>query len=317
MKGCVEMSAEVKEIQFENYGRCVQISNGLVDVVVTIEFGPRIVRFGFVNEPNVLYNDLNRKYVNRDPLLAERYGKDAAFYSYGGHRVWLSPERMPETYYPDNDPVVYGVQPDGVSFTPGRQKRNEMQLGFEVLLGDDATDIMVVHSAKNCSKEKQTCALWAVTMLPAGGVEVIPQNSLPCANPLSPNRVIAVWPVTDLKDPRISVSNRFITVRADPQRDDPLKIGTNDLAGWAAYRSNGFTLIKRYVHSSQAAYPDYGCSYETCVCGDYVEMQTLSPLYSIEPGEGIRHVENLSLFKTEESWPEDDDAIDSYFADLK
>lgn len=166
------MSIEIKEINYENYGKCVQLSNGLIDVAVTIEHGPRIVRFGYVNEANVLYNDLERKYVTCDTSLTERYGKDAAFYSYGGHRIWLSPERMPETYYPDNDPVVYGILPEGVSFTPARQKRNDMQLSFEVMLSDGKTDIMVVHSAKNCSKERQTCALWAITMMNGGALKL-------------------------------------------------------------------------------------------------------------------------------------------------
>lgn len=311
------MSAEVKEIQFENYGRCVQISNGLVDVVVTIEVGPRIVRLGFVNEENLLYNDLERKLMNSDPSLAERYGKDSVFYSYGGHRVWLSPERMPETYYPDNDPVVYGVLPDGVTFTPGRQRRNEMQLGFEVMLGDGATDIMVVHTAKNLSKEKQTCALWAVTMLNGGGVEVIPQNRENGSGKALPNRMLSVWPYTDLHDLRLTVSNRFVKIRHDPEMEAPLKIGLNNNLGWAAYHSGKYTIVKRFIHNTQAAYPDFGCSYETYVCGGYVEMQTLSPLYNIEPGEGIRHVENIALFKTESPLPEDENLIDEYIEGLE
>ncbi len=310
------MPVEVKEINYENYGRCVQISNGLVDVVVTIECGPRIIRFGFVNEANMLYNDLERKYVNRDPKIEERYGKDSAFYSYGGHRIWVAPERMPETYYPDNEPVVYGILPEGVSFTPSKQKRNEIQLSFEVMLSDEATDIMVVHSAKNCSKERQTCALWAITMLNGGGVQIIPQNRED-SNPILPNRILAAWPYTDIHDERISSTNKFIMVRHDAQREEPLKIGTNDALGWAAYCSGGCTLVKRYVHNAQAAYPDFGCSYETYVCKDFVQMETLSPLYNLDPGEGIRHVENLSLFKTESACPTDENAIDQYIADLK
>ncbi len=309
------MSIEIKEINYENYGRCVQISNGLVDVAVTIECGPRIVRFGYVNEPNMLYNDLERSYVNRDESLTERYGKDAVFYPYGGHRVWLAPERVPETYYPDNDPVVYGILPEGVSFTPARQKRNEMQLSFEVMLSEAATDIMVIHSAKNCSKEKQTCALWAITMVNGGGVEIIPQNR-DNGNSVLPNRIVAAWPYTNIHDERISITNKFITVSHDSGREDPLKLGTNNVLGWAAYCRNGYTLVKRYVHNVQAAYPDFGCSYETYVCKDYVEMESLSPLYCIEPGEGIRHVENLSLFKSDRC-PAEEESIDEYIASLK
>ena len=311
------MSIEIKEVDFENYGRCVQMSNRMIDIVVTIDCGPRIVRFGYIDEANVLYNDLERKYVNRDPSIAERYGNDAAFYCYGGHRVWLSPERMPETYYPDNEPVVYGILPEGVIFTPARQKRNDMQLSFEIIMSDGTTDIMVVHSAKNCSKEKQTCALWSVTMMNGGGTELIPQNR-DNTNITLPNRILTVWPNTDFKDERISIMNKYLTVRHDDSRDDTLKLGINNVLGYAAYSNHGYTLVKRYVHNSQAQYPDFGCSYETYVCKDYVEMESLSPLYTIEPGEGIRHVENLSLFKTADTiCPTDDDLIDDFIANLK
>ena len=311
------MSIEIKETDYENYGKCVQISNGIIDVVVTIDCGPRIVRFGFVGEENILYNDLERKYVTSDPSMTERFGKDAAFYCYGGHRVWLSPERMPETYYPDNESVVYGILPDGVSFSPARQKHNDMQLSFEVIMGEDATDIMVVHSAKNCSKEKQTFALWAVTMVNGGGVEIIPQNK-DDNSMLTPNRTVSFWPYTDIQDKRIFSGNHFITVQHDGNVEKPLKIGINNVLGWASYSNKDYTLVKRFVHSAQAPYPDFGCSYETYVNKDYVEMESLSPLYNIEPGKGIRHVENLSLTKTiGQVDPSDEESIEAFIASFQ
>lgn len=311
------MSIEIKETEYENYGKCLRLSNGLIDVVVTIEFGPRIVRFGFINEANILYNDLDRRNFINSESMTERYGKDAVFYHYGGHRVWLSPEKMPETYYPDNEPVVYGILPEGVSFTPPRQKHNDVQLSFEVIMSEGTTDIMVVHSAKNCSKEKQTCALWALTMVKGGGVEVIPMSK-DSGNALLPNRMLTLWPYTDIRDSRLSLGNRFITLRQDGGSPNALKIGVNNTPGWASYTCGDYTLVKRYVHNTQAAYPDYGCSYETYVCGDFVEMESLSPLYVIEPGEGIRHVENLSLLK--EPFPArlaDEDAIEKFSAHFK
>nr|WP_319488327.1 hypothetical protein [uncultured Caproiciproducens sp.] len=311
------MSIEIKETEYENYGRCLRLSNGLIDVIVTIEFGPRIVRFGFIDEANILYNDLERRnFINSESMM-ERYGKDAAFYHYGGHRVWLSPEKMPETYYPDNEPVVYGILPEGVSFTPPRQKSNDIQLSFEVIIGEGTTDIMVVHSVKNCSKEKQTYALWALTMVKSGGVEVIPVSK-DGGNALLPNRILSVWPYTDIQDNRLFFGNRFLTVRHDGGNPNALKLGVNNTLGWASYTNGKYTLVKRYVHNAQAAYPDHGCSYETYVCGDFVEMESLSPLYSIEPGEGIRHVENLSLMKEPFPCdPADEDAIEKFSAHFK
>ncbi len=311
------MSIEIKEIEYENYGKCLQMSNRVIDIVVTIDCGPRIIRLGYMNEENVFYNDLERKYVSQDSKIIERYGKDTAFYCYGGHRVWLYPERMPETYYPDNDPVVYGIIPGGVTFTPAKQKHNEMQISMEILMSDGTTDIMVVHSAKNCSKDRQVCALSAITMMKGGGMEIVPQNR-DNNNMLVPNRILTVWPYTDIQDDRISITNKYVKVRHDSSQEAPLKLGLNNILGCASYYNGDYTVVKRYVHNSFAQYPDCGCSYETYVCKDYVEMQTLSPLYTLEQGEGIRHVENLSLFKTgSQPLPEEDGAIDKYISCLK
>ena len=113
---------ELKEIDFENYGKCVQLSNGVIDVVVTIDCGPRIVRFGFVGGENVLYNDLERKYKMQNAFMDDYYSEGAACSFYGGHRLWLAPEKMPESYFPDNDPVIYALLPDGVTFSSAKQK---------------------------------------------------------------------------------------------------------------------------------------------------------------------------------------------------
>ena len=309
------MSIEVKEIQFENYGNCIQISNGLIDVVVTIDFGPRIVRFGKIGEDNTLYMDLDRKFCNQNEKMDEYYWKGATFQSYGGHRVWISPERMPQTYYPDNEPVVYGIQPDGVTFTPPRQKKNDLQLGMEIILGDNAADIMIVHSATNCSDVRQTRSLWAVTMFPKSGTVIFPVNR-GGTEELLPNRTISLWPYTDVRDPRLFIGNRFITVNHD-DTDAELKIGTNNVLGWAAYVAQNYTVVKRYVHNEKTAYPDFDSSFETYVCKDFVALETMSPLYGIEPGENIRHVENLSLFRTGSSvHPTDEDAIQKFIDNL-
>ena len=290
---------EVKEIEYEGFGRCVQISNGIIDCAVTIEFGPRIIRFGFCGGENIFYTDPERIYSFHSEAAAAPSGTNADFHLYGGHRVRLSPENLQQNSLPDNSPVVYAALPEGVAFTPPRPKQSEIQLSLEVIMGDGASDIMVVHSAKNCSKEVQTCGLCPITMLRRGGTAVIPQNQDP--DPQLPNRMLALWADADARDPRILLGERFLTVRQEPGNPAPLKLGTNDVPGWAAYLSDESSLLKRFLHNPQAAYPDFGCSCEVRLTGDFTELCSLSPLFRVEPGEGIKHVENLSLFRSEEA----------------
>lgn len=308
------MAIQIKEVEYLNFGRCVHMSNGIIEVMVTIDVGPRLIHFGLVNGENMLYTDTERKHFCAGPEFDELYGEGSTFYLYGGHRLWLSPELVPETYFPDNDPVIYAILPDGVSFTPAKQPHTEIQLGFEVMMNENASDIMVVHSAKNLSKDPKTFGLWAVTMLAPGGIQIIPQNE--SENAVEPNRLISLWPYSKLQDPRVYWGDRFITLQQDPTMAEPFKAGWNNQRGWAAYAKKNVAFLKHYVHNAQAVYPDNGASCEVYMVGDYTELETLSPLYHIEPGDTVRHVENLTLLRIDSlPDPKNEDALAEFTAD--
>lgn len=305
---------EIKETEYENYGKCVLLTNGIINVIVTIALGPRIVFFGFSDGENVLFDDLAREYFRADDPAS---GKSSNFYLYGGHRLTVGQPRTGPLFYPDNSPVVYTLLPDGVSFLPPRQKSTEIQTGFEIVMGEDASDVMIVHTAKNCSKEVQTFGLRSSTLFGGGGTVLLPQNS-DMDEPVQPNRTLALWPKTDIRDRRIFLGNRFFTLTHDVQEERPLRFGINDVLGWAAYVGPKYTVMKRYVHNPQAPYPDFGCSMEVGFRKDFAEITSLSPIFRVEPGEGIKHVENLSLSRTRNSVnPVDEDGIASYINHIK
>ena len=50
----------------------------------------------------------------------------------------------------------------------------------------------------------------------------------------------------------------------------------------------------------------------------FAQLESFSPLYVLEPGEGIRHVENLSLFRTREGInPVDEDSVEHFLQVLR
>jgi hypothetical protein len=288
------MGIEVKEVDCGEQGRCVRISNHFIDIIVSIDYGPRIVRIGFLDGPNLLYWDGDQRNVFANDNLKSYYGPQTAFHVYGGHRVSLAPDRMPQSYYPDNEPVVYSLLGGGVRFTPPRQKGNDVQLFFEVMMGTDASDIMIINKMRNCSHERKHCSLCGSTMMEPGGIVIIPQNVSNEEKHL-PNRNFSLWPFSSFRDERLFLGDKYILAKQAPYGKN-LKFGVNDLQGWAGYSNRGCTLVKRFVHAVGQPYPDFGSSLETYICDDYAELRTLSPLYNVEPGEGIRHVENIALF---------------------
>jgi len=67
---------------YKNHGNCMELSNGIVDVMVTLDTGPRIIRYGFSGQPNEFCDDA--------PMTLEVSGKEWRLM--GGHRLWHSPE---------------------------------------------------------------------------------------------------------------------------------------------------------------------------------------------------------------------------------
>jgi hypothetical protein len=66
--------------------------------------------------------------------------------------------------------------------------------------------------------------------------------------------------------------------------------------GWAGYVNGGALFVKQFAYEDGATYPDYGCNNEFFTAGLFIEVESLSPLKLLEPGDSIEHVERWRLF---------------------
>src|SRR5688500_11349363 len=85
----------MEKIDYKGWPNCYRLSNGVVDLVITTDVGPRVIRFGFLGEDNEF-----KEYAE----MSGKTGGDE-WRIYGGHRLWHAPEAAPRTYFPDNAPV--------------------------------------------------------------------------------------------------------------------------------------------------------------------------------------------------------------------
>ena len=310
------MSIEIKEVRYDAWGNCLRLSNGFIEAIVTIDYGPRVVSFRLTDRENVFFEDSADRFTVSGPEMDSHYGTGAVFHRRGGHLGSIAPIRVPESFFPDNSSVLYTIRPDGVSLISPREKSDGIKYSTEILMGDGASDIMIVHGIKNTSHERKKLSVWSSTALRAGGLEVIPQ-SFGDTQPMQPNRILALWPGTTLTDPRLFAGERYLTIRQDPEMEKEFILGVNNITGWAAYVLPDTTLIKRYVHDETSCYPNHDCSYRTRVSGCFAELDSFSPIYLVEPGEGIRHVDNLSLFATRNGVnPVDETSIENFIHNL-
>lgn len=291
-------SIEITKINFKNFGQCLKITNGIIEAVVTIDIGPRVIRFAFLNGENFFHEDIERESVVSGEPLEAVFGKGSAWYAYGGHRLWLSPEDLPLSYYPDNDPVKWNKIPGGVELLPPAQRVTDMQYRIELVMSDDKASMNVRHYVTNLGSNTQKKSLWSLTILRRGGMEIVP---LPLNNTgLLANRVLALWPYSDMSDNRVYWGKKYVTMRQDVGIKSAFKFGINNDRGWAGYFVNNGMFVNKYNHNPNGNYPDYGVSFETYTNNLILEMETLSELSDITPGSTAFHGEEWSLINNVE-----------------
>lgn len=285
---------ESKYMNYKSFGKCIYLTNGAVEVIATVDAGPRIVRYGYVGGGNMLYDNPEKFDDVTDAEFEKYFGKGTAFKIYGGHRLWLSPEYYPDMYYPDNAPVKVDIFENGVLLTPPYQKENKVQLSMRISLDPDDTNVTVEHTVLNCGDRIKECALWAITACAEGGTEVIPLNTHDTG--FLPNNKIAVWPYTDMRAENIYLGKKYATV-CQP-KIGRLKLGFELKDGTVYYIVGDDVFIKNYYpHYPTGVYPDGGVSLETYSSDFYTEIETLGELKKLAKGETATHTERWSLCK--------------------
>ena len=269
----------MKKSEFMGWKNCIELQSGKFRIVVTTEVGPRIIG-AFVG-----------KGANMMCVVPEMAGKKGGndWKIYGGHRLWHAPEAKPRSYALDNSAVEMKTTKDGIMFTAGTEKETGIYKSIAIKpLGKEKFQIR--HTLRNDNAWDVELAAWALTVMDAGGVAVVPMPKGD-KKALLPNRYLTIWPYTNMADGRLTFGEKFILLRQQTGHKTPSKIGLNCEDGWMAYVNRGCALIKRFIHMPGAAYPDNGCSIETYTCDFMLEIETLSPLYLLAPGEEIVHDE--------------------------
>lgn len=266
--------------------RGLQLSNGEVEVFVTTDFGPRVLRYARAGGENMMG-------VHPEAAVPTDLGE---WRPLGGHRLWVAPEGMLGSYAPDDGPVE--VREDGALSAAFSRAADAAGFAKELVVTLDASGsgVMLTHRITNAGPFPVEVAPWAITIVRGGGEVLLPHEPFRAhGDALLPARPLVLWPFTDMNDPRWTWGERFVRLRTDPDRAHPQKVGAGNSLGWCAYRAGGDVYVKRFGFDARARYPDFGANCETYVAGDYAEVESLGPLAVLAPGESAEHVERWSL----------------------
>lgn len=281
------MGVRLEKVQYAGWSNCYRLANQTIELIVTGDVGPRIIRFGFIGEENLL-----KEY----PQFSGKTGGDE-WRIYGGHRLWHAPEVKPRTYAPDNGPVQVVDHKSFVRVTQPVEPLTGIQKELDITLSPDAPLVQVTHRLRNTTMWPIKLAVWSLSVTAPGGKMVIP---LPPAGShsgnLLPNRRLALWAYTDMADPRWTWGSAYIMLQQNGSIPGSQKIGTYVPQGWVGYVRNNTLLVKRFDVIPGAEYPDLGSNVETYTDSDMLEIETLGPVVELEPDATVEHTESWYLF---------------------
>jgi hypothetical protein len=287
----------VEIVEFGGWGRNVRLSNGDAELIVTLDVGPRVLSYRLLDGENVF------------KVYDEQLGGsgESGWQIRGGHRLWASPEDPARTYVPDNGPVQsQELGPGRILVLMPPDPTFGLQKEMEITLGPTGSKVSIVHRIRNAGRQPTELAIWSLSVMKPGGVEVIPlPEKAPhpggsedaTAETFAPQLSLAMWSYFDFKDPRWGFGTDAITLRQDPETDlGPTKLGVLNRLGVVGYLNEGTLFVKRFPFVPGRPYPDLGVNYETFTNRDMIELETLGPLVRLGPGEAVEHVERWELF---------------------
>ncbi len=267
------------------WGETLYIKHGKLTLGIPLCFGIRISYVSYDESENLFFEQ---------PTSMTDLTTDKGWRVRGGHRLWVAPEGE-QTYYPDNEKISYELTENGVILHQKNDPWISMEKTVEISFVSE-NSLKVIHTIKNTSDKECRCALWAVTSVDAGGIEYIPLTVSEGSS--APVCRFSTWFHTSLGDKRVNYRRESITINHSPT-SERYKIGIGHPAGPVTYTNKGVVFEKSYEVISNVSYPDGDVSYETFLCDHMVEIESLSPLYNIQPQETATHIEMWKFLKSE------------------
>jgi hypothetical protein len=260
------------------YGLPVRvIEQGKLRLVCLAETGPRIV--------GLFHSSIGGNLLAETPDIVQQtpFGD---YPLYGGHRLWEAPETEGVTGLPEGKQTVEGID-SGIRLSSevnaiGIQKIIELRFA-------EADSVQLTHWIANLGNQPRRLAAWAITQLRPGGTVVLPFSS---ATGKNPNRNLVLWPYSEWHPEAFGfVSGRL---EFDPRPvQKPFKFGAQ-AEGSVAIQYAGYKFTKHF-NAANGEYADRNCNVEVYVDAGYIELETLSAVKQLEPGQTVSHTETWQL----------------------
>lgn len=278
------MTPQLEQVAYGGWKNCLRLTDGRVELIVTLDVGPRIIRFATIGGPNLF-----KEFPDQ---MGRTEGKE--WLSFGGHRLWHAPEIAPRTYAPDFHPVDHHWNGEVLMLSPVAEPTTGIRK--EILIRFENGTVRLDHRLYNENLWAVELSPWCLSVMAAGGRAIVPQEPfVPHEASFVPARPLVLWQFTRMNDPRYTWGDRLIQFRQDDRYPSKQKFGLANKQGWAVYHLGRQLFVKTFDWFADAQYPDCGCNCELFTMPGFFEVESLGPLTKLDPGQHVEHYESWAL----------------------
>jgi len=278
---------KIEKVSYGGWPNCYRLTDGKVELIVISDVGPRVIRYGFIGGQNMFIEMPGHMGGSAEPYWMAR----------GGHRLWVAPEVMPDTYALDNNPVTATVTEERITLLQAVEPETGLQKEMTIEFTSTG-EVKVVHRIENTAEPTRRMAPWALTQMAQGGTAIaaFPLRS-GHSEQLQPTNPLVMWAYTDFSDPRWLLTKHYLVLKHDPLNTTSQKAGFFNEHTRAAYLLGTDLFVKRYEANPLVPYPDFNCSLEMFANNEFLEIETLGPVVDLMSGFSATHIEHWSLHR--------------------
>jgi hypothetical protein len=286
-----QAAVTVKTITYNGWKGAVQLSNGTVEVVIVPQIG-RIMRYGFVGGPNVLWNNAALSGKTTDLTSAS---KD--WNNYGGDKLWPAPQDRwgwPPDRTLDSAPQTVKKLANGHLLMTGQaSKAAGIQFRREIALDPTGAVVTLTNTLINTGMEDVDWAIWEVAQIDdptEARLMLNKQGHFPTG--------YRVWGDDPLQSDQFEQTETQLIMKRSPKIS--AKVGADAPNGQIEALVSGIKFTFSAPYETGATYSDQGCAQQIYTNPDpakYVEMELLGPLSPLKPKSARKFVTHWNLGK--------------------
>ena len=278
----------------------IVMRNSLITVATMPQIGARIMQYDLGGHPSI--------FVNPAEIGAVHPPKQGTWYNYGGYKVWPAPQDVwgwPPPAILDSgewsgeivDDTADSVSVYVKSRTETWDKARDVGMERRTVIYKNSSRVKVEQSIINEGASSQAWSVWDVT-----------QSIVHHQGESDYDNFWVYFPVKTegsvFGDDGVKTSKASSAWKGEAApgvygvqyKPDGAKIFADSPDGWIAYvdEAHGYAYVKVFDIWEGADYPDGGARNEVWINkgAKYLEVEVLSPIWSIPPGGKITFVEN-------------------------